>query len=249
MPGIKPIPSIKPKDVDRFWSSAQKQGPEECWLWTKLTYRNGYPRFCVCMGNYVATRIAYRLANGVDPGQMFVCHTCDNPICVNPAHLFLGTHLDNMRDCHSKKRNDCGRGERHGTKTHPERFRGEANGSVLTEAQVRAIRQEYVNSKKSTLQLGTEYNVSAETIGHVLRAETWAHVAADDGLGEIRDLSRRGKAGSLNNSARINEDDVREIRRLYQEGGFTYAALAQQFGISDVAARFVIIGRTWKHVP
>lgn len=244
---IKPLPVLSERDAARFWSRVSRGGPDDCWPWQGGAYSNGYPRFCVQMGNFVATRIAYQVHTGQDPGDLFVCHSCDNPPCCNPAHLFLGSHLENVRDAVAKGRNDCGRGDRHGARTHPERFLGRFERR-FTEAQVRAIRSEYAGGGVSTLTLAERHGVSDTTIGHMLRGNTWAHVAASDGLGRISDPSRRGKPGASNNSAKLDEDAVRAIRRLYREGGHTCAALAQQFGVSDVAVGFIVKRRTWKHV-
>lgn len=75
--------------------------PSGCLEWTGCLNRGGYGR--VGRGQHNASRVAYRLFKG-DPGDLLVCHSCDNPICVNPEHLWLGTPSDNMRDCVSKGR-------------------------------------------------------------------------------------------------------------------------------------------------
>lgn len=89
----------------RFWAKVDRT--DDCWTWTAATTGSGYGRFGHqnARGGWVAAhRFAYELANGPIPDGMFVCHKCDNPPCVNPSHLFLGTHQDNMRDMDAKGR-------------------------------------------------------------------------------------------------------------------------------------------------
>lgn len=92
---------------DRFWSKVDRSG--DCWTWTASRTRHGYGR--IGLGHdrvETAHRVSWMLANGPIPEGVFVCHRCDNPPCVRPDHLFLGTALDNIRDMIAKGR---GRGQ------------------------------------------------------------------------------------------------------------------------------------------
>jgi hypothetical protein len=99
--------------VARFWSNVDRRGAEECWPWTASKTEDGYGYFVDRhSGLDRAHRYSYYLAAGAFPVELFVLHRCDNPPCVNPAHLFLGTVLDNARDAVSKGRQ--ARGSRNG---------------------------------------------------------------------------------------------------------------------------------------
>jgi len=105
----------RPIDIDRFW----KHVPEDqggCWLWRSSKMRTGYGTLCIWSEgrpkNVYAHRIMWELTNGCTaPKGQYICHYCDNPQCVRPDHLFLGTPTDNIKDCWTKGRHPgCGGG-------------------------------------------------------------------------------------------------------------------------------------------
>lgn len=87
-----------------FWSKVQKAEPDKCWLWKGYRKPDGYGVFCWESSSIYAHRFSLELERGKPLGDLFACHHCDNPPCVNPAHLFLGTHRDNIIDAVSKGR-------------------------------------------------------------------------------------------------------------------------------------------------
>lgn len=100
----RPLSHISQQKIDRFWSRVDDSGgPDSCWPWQLSRFPTGYGH-AILHGREYAHRIAYELATGNDPRGLDVCHTCDNPPCCNPAHLFAGTALDNMRDRDAKGR-------------------------------------------------------------------------------------------------------------------------------------------------
>jgi hypothetical protein len=94
----------------RFWSKVKIGQASECWGWTASKNRAGYGRIGCRKGvaGEYAHRFSWALANGADPHGMEVMHSCDNPPCVNPRHLSLGTRRDNVNDCWSKGRGTSG---------------------------------------------------------------------------------------------------------------------------------------------
>lgn len=98
--------------AERFWEKVTIAGPDECWPWTAST-RSGYGVFSINGTRRPAPQVAWELRHGEPfPEAMRACHTCDNPPCCNPAHIWPGTQQDNIRDAVAKGRIDPKRGPR-----------------------------------------------------------------------------------------------------------------------------------------
>jgi hypothetical protein len=129
-----------------------------CWIWTGAKGTEGYGLFKIDGKNKRAHRVAWELENGPILATLCVCHTCDNPSCVNPKHLFLGTRNDNTQDCIRK-----------GRQKHPV---GEDNSAhALTEWQVYQIRE----APGSLSRIATLFKVSPTTVGAIKQGKTWKH--------------------------------------------------------------------------
>jgi hypothetical protein len=99
---------LSPKDIERFWSKVAVADADDCWEWQGSQLPVGYGKFTLSIDGVkrfpYAHRISFIIATGSDPAPLLVCHTCDNPSCVNPSHLFSGTYTDNARDREGKGR-------------------------------------------------------------------------------------------------------------------------------------------------
>ncbi len=150
---------------------------QDCWVWKGMRYPNGYGQMKVDGVRTRAHRLSWTIFCGTIPDGLSVCHHCDNRICVNPHHLFLGTCKDNLQDASKKKR--MALGKRNGRHTHPESTaRGDRNWKAkLTEGSVRAIREHYENGLGTLSSLGRRFGVTPSTILCIVNRETWKHVA------------------------------------------------------------------------
>lgn len=150
---------------------AKPTGELGCWLWTGARYTKGYGVACHRSKRQAAHRLSYQLHYGPIPEGYQVCHKCDNPPCVNPLHLFLGTATDNMRDMAAKGRD--------GAHTKPEKVRrgSEAGQARLTDAQVIEIRARYDAGEIGMYQLSRQYGISKSQAGRIVRREAWTHLA------------------------------------------------------------------------
>lgn len=149
---------------ERFWAKVAVAGPDDCWEWTACRHRFGYGRIGVeGRRTETAHRVSWRLHFGPIPEGLDVCHHCDNPPCVNPRHLFVGTAEDNMEDARRK-----------GRASMPPHRRGVTASNVrLSEEDVLAIRERAARGESDTT-LAEAFGVNRGTVYCIVKRRNWA---------------------------------------------------------------------------
>ena len=142
---------------DIFWLKVEKSDPENCWPWTGSIDRDGYGVLTYKKKNYRAPRLALALS-GIDiPNGHYACHSCGNPTCCNPSHIYAGTPVQNNMDKH-----------KHGT-----HLEGEScHTAKLTEKQVVEIRDDL----RSNSEIARQYGVTPRNIVIIKKRKTWKHI-------------------------------------------------------------------------
>lgn len=153
----------------RFWPKVDVRGPDECWEWQASTDRKGYGRIGrgrAGTGWIYAHRASWQLEHGRElSSDELVCHRCDNPPCVNPAHLFVGSDADNLADMRRKGRGFV-----------PEPQRGEdQHAARITEDDVRTIRRRRA-AGETLRSIADDYGYTEAGISRICLRKTWGHV-------------------------------------------------------------------------
>lgn len=165
---ILPAVSRKSPPELRFWNSVNRLGPVHpeygrCWVWTACADKNGYGWIRVNKKQTKAHRYSWAIHRGDIPEETCVLHRCDNPSCVNPDHLFLGTIADNNADTRNKKRQIPPKGERN-------------HFAKLTEEEVVEMREAYRDKKEGIGQLANRFRTTRGNVWLIVTRRHWKHL-------------------------------------------------------------------------
>lgn len=147
------------------WNRVAIGGHDECWNWKGGINSHGYG---LCQYNGKArnaSRAAYMEINGGPPDGWVVCHTCDNRLCCNPAHLVAATQGDNVRDCVAKSRQNLRSGKDH-----------HRSNAKLTPELVKECRDLYFSGKESQSSIGRRLGLHSSVVSRAIRGHSWGHV-------------------------------------------------------------------------
>ena len=199
---------VKPRSIQETMAKyVVKPTDSECWGWLGTTDKDGYGRFTKKGKQTLAHRAAYELYIGPIPEGIKVCHTCDNPPCTNPAHLFLGTTLDNKTDSVNKKRHAHGE---------------TAAACKLSEAQVLAI----LEDPRSYIEIANAYAVAYITICRIRRGRGWRHITK----GLIPPKQRKptyGRAKLQSSDIHVIRKDPRTCKDIAKDYGVTLSTISR----------------------
>jgi hypothetical protein len=205
---------------DSFWPKVQRGLHDDCWIWQGYIMPNGYGRLHYNGKDILSHRCSWEIHYGPIPQGMFICHTCDNPPCVNPKHLFLGTDQDNMDDMYAKDRASVG-------SRHP--------NAKLTETQVSEIIDLYSTGEYSQSALARRFNVGQQAIQAIVSGKTWKH------LHKRSTFLRKG-------DTKLSKEHGIEIRKLCQTTNLLQKDIGEMFGVSQSLVGMIKRRVIWKDI-
>lgn len=201
------IPKLDAKDTLRFWSKINKTSSDSCWEWMAYKTNSGYGQFGIKYKIYLAHRVSWAIKHCIDPLSKFVCHRCDNPSCVNPKHLFLGTQSDNMADMIKKGRSD-----------HTKNLRGQdCPTSKLTNSDVSEIWRLHLKEGLGERKLGAKFSVTPANIHAILSGKTWKHLIPVNTIPSI--LPKNGRPRKVTDNGSHYHEWQLALLRIKELGG------------------------------
>lgn len=204
-----------------------------CWLWLGHVNAAGYGGFeSRIVNETLAHRASYALLVGPIPQGLALLHSCDQPSCVNPAHLRPGPQAENMAEMVARGR-QCN---------------GERNPQAkMTAEQARALVREYASGESITV-LETRHGLSRANVYRIIGGERWGAATEAERAALALVPKRDRPRGERHGRAKMTEERVREMRHLFDAGGESTWSLSRRFGVSPGAAWAIVKRVKWRHV-
>lgn len=218
---------------DRFWAKVDKSAPSGCWVWLANRNNKGYGLFRPggTAGKQLAHRLSFAETYGAIPPKRLVLHSCDNPRCVNPAHLRLGDHRENTKDMDARGRRvtNARRGE-----TNP--------ASLLSDAEVSDLRSKYVSGVPFS-DLVETFSLPLASIKEYCWGKSFAHLYGRPGH-PSREAMKAEAAKRRRNGAKISKGDAEAIRAAL-DAGETGRSVAARYGIHPATVSDIKLRKIW----
>jgi len=218
-------------------SMADRQNQDGCWIWQGgHQSAAGYGMFWYRGRTIGAHRASWLIFNeGEIPPKHVVMHKCDDRMCVNPRHLRLGTHRDNMQDAVDKGRIAFG---------------GRSARTSLDEMTVAAMRGEFIPGRYGELtRIANKYNVKLSTVSMIIHGNNWKYSRVTLGSDPSSDPAHKKAASGANHyKAKLTEENVIDIRTAFALGQ-SYEKLALQYGVAKPTIAGICSNRTWTNLP
>jgi len=208
---------ITQKDINRFFEKVSPPNKNECWEWLYVG-KGRYGKFSLHGKKFQAHRLSYFIYNGYMPKKdEYVCHKCDNPKCVNPDHLFLGTQQDNMDDMVSKGRSPNNHGDRNPRAT-------------LSQEDVDRMRLMYKNGM-TRMEISSIFNTTETTTHNILSGRTWSHSGYKNP--KIKPANRV-----------VTKEIVEKVNKLRKTTSMSQSKIGEIVGISQAVVSRILLNQT-----